>query len=119
MQTFRDSEPDFYTEYFDARKIVDLMRHTAIEGNVTNSEGDDLRKVKITFKGKDKVTGEEKLVYEEMSSKDGNFIKRELNPEFGWDVTFELPTYTPKTFASIDLKAGEHEKLEVKLEKIV
>ena len=36
-----------------------------------------------------------------------------------WDVNFELPTYHPFTLSDRDLKAGEHDKVEVKLVKIV
>jgi hypothetical protein len=62
---------------------------------------------------------EEKLAYKELSDKDGNFKKRELNPELAWDVTFELPDYVPKKLSDIKLKPGEHEKVEIHPVKIV
>ena len=118
MSNYKESEPEFYEQYFNARIIVNQIRHTAIEGNVTDLEGADLKKVKVTMTGKDKVTEEVVAVFEEKTDKDGNFIKRELNPELEWDVTFELVEYEPQTFEDIDLTAGEHEMLEVKLRKV-
>ncbi len=118
MVNFEESHPDFFGQYKQARRVIDLQRHNAIEGNVTDEAGIDLKKVKVTIIGKDKLTNEEKVKFEEMTDKDGNFTKRVINPEFEYDVTFEKENYEKKTFSDIDLINGEHEILDVQLVKI-
>ena len=116
MSNFEGTE--FFDRYFNARIKVDLIRHTVIEGNVTTPEGADLKKVKVIMTGKDKETEEVVTVFEEKTDKDGNFIKRELNPELEWDVTFELKDFEKVSYEDITLKPGEHQKLEVVMTKV-
>lgn len=118
MENYVNSAPDFYADYKNARVIVNLIRHTAIAANVTAEDGQDLKKVKVTLTGKDKQTNAVKELFEELTDKNGNVIKRELNPDYDWDVKFELPAYVPFEITDIDLSPGEHEKLEVVLKKI-
>ncbi len=118
MANFEFSHPDFFAQYKEARKVIDLHRQTVIEGNVTDTDGADLRRVKVTIVGKDKVTNEEKVVFEEMTDKDGNFAKRLINPELEYDLSFELEHYEKQTYSNVDLIAGEHELFDVKLLKI-
>lgn len=118
MENFVTSDTDFYSDYKNARAIVNFVRHTAIAANVTAVGGEDLKKVKVTLTGKDKVTNAVYETFEELTDKDGNMIKRELNPEYEWDVKFELPAYEPVEVRDIDLSPGKHEKLEVVLKKI-
>lgn len=54
-----------------------------------------------------------------MTDVDGNYKKSELNPELEWDVTFTLPTYEPVTVSDVELIGGEHEKINIQLNKIV
>lgn len=118
MANFQVTDPDFFAEYKQGRRVIDLQHHTAIEGNVTDVNGNDLKKVKVSIIGKDKVTNEEKVKFEEITDKNGNFIKRVINPEFDYDVSFELSDYETKTYAGIDLVNGEHETIDVQLVKL-
>lgn len=118
MANFQESNPDFFAEYKESRKVVDLHRQTVIEGNVTDINGADLRRVKVKIVGRDKTTNEEKVVFEEITNKDGNFAKRVINPELEYDLTFELDEYEKQTFSNVDINAGEHELFDVKLVKI-
>ncbi len=118
MANFQESNPDFFEQYKEARKVIDLHRQTVFEGNVTDTNGVDLKKVKVTIVGKDKITNEEKVVFEETTDKDGNFAKRVINPEFEYELTFELDNYEKQTFNDVDIVAGEHELFDVKLVKI-
>ena len=110
---------DFYNEYFMGRRIVDLQRHTVIEGNVTDENGNDLNKVKVTIIAKNKTTNEQVAVFEEKTDKNGNYAKSEINPELDYDMVFELPNYETKTISDVDITRGEHELVDVKLVKII
>jgi len=118
MANYQLTEPEFYGEYFEARKIVDLQRHTVIEGNVTDENGVDLKKVKVTIIGKDKITDEVVEVFEEMTDKDGNYAKSIINPELDYDLTYELDKYEKVTKTDVDIARGEHELIDVQLVKI-
>lgn len=109
---------DFYSEYKNARIIVNQVRHTAIDVNVTRPGGEDLKKVKVTMTGKN-LQNEVIATFEDFTDKDGNMIRRELNPELDWDVKFELPDYTSVEYKDLDLEKGEHLKLEVVMKPIV
>lgn len=119
MSNYESSHPDFYSDYFNARVIVDMQRHTVLKGNVTNEDGEDLKKVKVTIKGKNKITNAELVVFEEMTNADGNFVKSTLNPELDYDVIFELPHYEKVVLTDLDIKKGEHELLAITLKKLV
>lgn len=108
-------EGDFLNEYRASRRIIDEIKHTAIKGNVANEQGVDLYKVAVKLTGRDKQTGEEKVVFEEMTNKDGNFAKSAINPELSWDVEFTTPDYQSKKFTDIDLERGTIDRLEVQL----
>lgn len=109
----------FYDDYKNARIIVNQIRHTVIRGNVTAPGGADLNKVKVKLTGKEKLTGNEVLVFEEMTDKDGNFEKSALNPELSWDVEFVLTNYVPQKISDIDLERGTIDILDVTLVPVV
>ena len=109
----------FYADYKNARIQVTQIRHTVIRGNVTAPGGADLNKVKVKLTGKEKLTGNEVLVFEEMTDKDGNFEKSALNPELSWDVEFVLPDYVSQKISDIDLERGTIDTLDVTLMPVV
>ena len=112
MNYYRESNPDFWLKFESARKVVHSTRHTTIEGTVTDSDsGADLKAVKVTITAPGKN-------FEDMTDVQGKFRQQELNPELNYSVTFELDTYEPFTTTVEDLKAGEHERLSVKLKKM-
>jgi len=110
MYNFEGS--DFFDDYFNARIVVNQIRHTVIRGNVVDPAGKDLRRVKVQFIGKDKL-GAEVLKFEEITDKDGNFAKSQLNPELSYDLEFVLPDFEPVKIENVDLKLGTTDKLEV------
>lgn len=110
---------EFFEKYFNARIIVDQVRHTVIKGNVTDPAGVDLNKVFVKLIGKEKETGNEVVVFEEMTNKDGNFVKSALNPELSWDVEFTIPNYVPQKISDIDLERGAIDRLDVVLVPVV
>jgi len=111
MSNWRESNPEFYTQMTDAKKILDSTKHTTIEGVVT-SNGVDLKNVKVTI-------ASTKFTFEEMTNFQGRFKKQELNPDLEYSVTFELNGYQPKTIPVDDLKPGGKERLTVQLVKVV
>lgn len=118
MANFMESNPDFYAQYFDARRIVDLQRHTVLEGNVTDENGTDLKKVKIKIVGRDKTTNAEVVTFEEVTDKNGNYAKSEINPELDYDMTFELDHYQKVEKKNVDITRGEHELVDVVMVKV-
>ncbi len=105
---------DFFEQYQNARRIVDSVRHTTIEGEVLDfTTGADLKNVKVILTSTDGTES-----FEEMTDVQGKFKRGELNPELDWTAKFEIPGYETVETPAIDLKRGEHERLNIKMKKL-
>lgn len=110
MHDYKETHPDFYAQYFNARQLLDSHRHTTLQGSAIDQlTGHDLQNVKVIIASS---TGS----FEEMTDVQGNF-KQQISPEINYSATFILSGYEPQVYENINLNRGEHEKLLVKLRK--
>lgn len=108
MGNFQLSNPDFYAQYFNARRIFESHRHTTLEGAATNKvTGADLPNVQVLITSS---TGS----FQEMTNVQGKY-KKQIEPEINYNVKFIIPGYEPKEFSNINLNRGEHERLNVQM----
>jgi len=111
MANYQFSHPDFYEQYQNALIEITFNRYTAIEGEIIDADsGADLSNVKVTFSSGDNT-------FEEVSNNHGNYVRRQLNPNLDWDVTYELDEYEKVTAKVNDLERGKHTIINVELKK--
>jgi hypothetical protein len=112
MSNFKLSDPEFYEQYFNARRLVEAHFHTTVEGTaIDETTGADLQNVQVLI-----VSSTES--FEEMTDSQGKFAKQ-ITPEINYKVKFILPEYEEQEFDNINLNRGEHDKLLVIMKKIV
>ncbi|MEO5572283.1 MAG: carboxypeptidase regulatory-like domain-containing protein [Bacteroidia bacterium] len=111
MEQYKESNPDFYNQYFNARRTFDSHRHTTIEGIVVDeTTGADLQNVQVIITSDDET-------FQDITDVQAKF-KQQISPEVNYKVKFVFPDYEPQEFENVNLTRGEHERLLVKLKKI-
>ena len=98
----------FFTEYTNARRIVEEPTLQArIIGVITAENGDPVEGAKVVL-----TAG--MLTFEDMTDENGHYRLRNLNPElYMFKVT--KPGFTEYVIPDVDIYAGEHEKMNVKI----
>jgi hypothetical protein len=110
MEQFKESNPDFYVRYFNARRTFETHRHTTLQGfTIDETTGEDLSDVQVI------ITSDEET-FEESTDVQGTF-KQQISPETNYKVKFVLPQYEDQEFENVKLNRGQHETLNVKLKK--
>lgn len=119
------THPDFVTEYFNARKIIDLgIRHTDqtvpeespdVMGYMTGvirdkSSLEFLEGVIVKFTSN--LTGME---YQFETDEDGEYFADDL-PQGIYKVSVEYPTYTTQEFLNIEVNTNDELSMDVDLE---
>ncbi len=112
MSNFKLSDPEFYEQYFNARRLVEAHFHTTVEGTtIDETTGADLPNVQVLI-----VSSTDN--FEEMTDVQGKFAQQ-ITPEINYKIKFILPDYEEQEFDNVNLNRGVHNKLVVKMKKIV
>lgn len=107
---FQITDPQFFSEYHNARRIFESHRHTTVEGvTIDAATGKDLQNVQVIIESSADH-------FEEMTDQQGEF-KRQVEPEISYNLKFVLPDFEPQEFKNVKLKRGKHQKFDVKLIK--
>jgi len=110
MQQFKLSNPEFYGNYFNNRKILDLgIHHTRLGGIVTDSEGNPVEGAMVLVNLVD---------LEEETDAGGAYLFKPFTPD-DYIVTVEKAGFVTQTIANIHVSAGENFVLDVVLEREV
>ena len=110
MEQFKESNPDFYEQYFNARRTYEAHRHTTLLGTAIDQlTGEDLSDVQV-------IITSDTDTFEESTDVQGSY-RQQLSPETNYKVKFALPDYEEQEFENINLNRGQHETLNVKLRK--
>jgi hypothetical protein len=105
------SHPDFYGQYFNARRTFESHRHTTVEGTTIDAAtGEDLSNVQVSITSS---SGN----FQELTDVQGSF-KQQIEPEVTYTAKFILPGYETVEYDNIKLSRGVHEKFDVKLNKV-
>lgn len=112
IENFKISAPDFYTQYFNDRKIYDAKTNfTEIRVTLLNKlTGVKLEGVKMIVDGTDHD-------YEFISNTNGVADAKQIHPEL-YDLKFELPGFEPVSLSNIDMSPGEKEEITVEMKPV-
>lgn len=104
----RFSEKEFYTQYFNSRKIITRgVRKNALHGQIKGEQGETLSGVTVTILANTTI--------ETQSGEKGNYLFRRL-PEGVWPVTFSKLGYVSETIYLAIVPNSPHE-LSLQLKK--
>lgn len=112
MENFKISSPDFYSQYFNDRKIYDAKtNYTEIRATIINkATGMKLEGVKMIVDGTDHD-------YEFISNTKGVADAKQIHPEL-YNLKFELPGFEPVSVVKIDVSPGEKEEITVEMKPV-
>ena len=107
MVQFKQSHPEFFSDYENNREILDLgTHHTRLGGIVTDNEGNPLGGVLVKAVEAD---------LEELTNAEGEYLFKPFIPG-DFTVTVEKAGFVTKTFAEVHVSPGQHLELDVELE---
>jgi hypothetical protein len=110
MVQFKQSHPEFFSDYENNREILDLgTQHTRLGGTVTDSEGNPLAGVLVRAEEAD---------LEEVTDAEGDYLFKPFIPG-DFTVTVEKGGFVTQTFTNVHVSPGQHLVLDVTLEREV
>jgi hypothetical protein len=110
MVQFKQSHPEFFSDYENNREILDLgTQHTRLGGVVTDSEGNPLAGVLVRAEEAD---------LEEVTDAGGEYLFKPFIPG-DFTITVEKAGFVTKTIAEVHVSPGQHLELDVTLEREV
>jgi hypothetical protein len=110
MIQFKQSHPEFFSDYENNREILDLgTHHTRLGGIVTDSEGNPLAGVLVRAEEAD---------LEEVTNAEGEYLFKPFIPG-DFTITVEKGGFVTKTFTEVHVSPGQHLELDVELEREV
>jgi hypothetical protein len=116
VEIIRLTQPNFYKGYKTVRKLVKRGGSTlAVNGLVTDADGNPLAGAKITFTLNGTRNGADKVIIKKKSAKKGGF-KISNAPEGTYTVVAELPGCHPQTI-TVSVVAGQMTSVNIVLER--
>ncbi len=121
MAIYKESAFEFWENYTNARTEMNpAFKIAHIAGLAVDAvTKQPLYGVKVIAVSKPNPLNNKKKVvtFEEMTNTEGQYMIKEISPEV-YDVTYEVPGYSPVTKTNVKIAGGEHESLSVELNPI-
>lgn len=116
MTGLKDSYPEFYEEYFNARKLVGPIRkHTRIAGKIGNSQGKPIAGVNVTAVS----TAEPFVTYQAISNDEGNYSVRTPKFRLSYIVKYSKSGYGDMQESNVKVKLGKTTTRNIQMKPVI